>query len=149
MYFHFSLDTIDLAAQQFWKYVQPYKIFTFRGSMGAGKTTFISHVCHCLQVSDAVTSPTYSIINEYRYPGKTGDQLLYHMDFYRLKDEEEVIHAGVEDCMNSGAVCMVEWPDRAPGLFDASTVEVYITTDSELQRSVEVRLPSVLRVSIK
>jgi tRNA threonylcarbamoyladenosine biosynthesis protein TsaE len=68
-----------------------------------------------------VSSPTFSIINEYAYPGGS----LYHIDLYRLKDEEEAMRAGVEDCLFSGKTCLVEWPERAPGLFAENTVSVY------------------------
>ena len=72
-------------------------------------------------VTSAVSSPTFSIINEYAYPGGS----LYHIDLYRLKDEEEAMRAGVEDCLYSGKICLVEWPERASGLFPENTVSVY------------------------
>ena len=62
---------------------------------------------------DTVSSPTFSIINEYAYPSG----LIYHLDLYRLKNEDEALRAGVEDCLNSRSICLVEWPNRAPGIF--------------------------------
>jgi len=91
--------------------------------MGAGKTTFIHALCDVKKVSSPVGSPTFSIINEYTSPGGK----IFHIDLYRLKDEEEAIRAGVEDCLYSGDICLVEWPQRAPDIFPPDTV--YITID--------------------
>jgi tRNA threonylcarbamoyladenosine biosynthesis protein TsaE len=90
--------------------------------MGAGKTTFIHTLCSLKGVKDTVGSPTFSIINEYQYPG--GE--IFHIDLYRLKDEEEALRAGVEDVLYSGELCLVEWPDRAPGIFPPGTIELRI-----------------------
>jgi tRNA threonylcarbamoyladenosine biosynthesis protein TsaE len=81
--------------------------------MGAGKTTFIHALCEILDVHSTIGSPTYSIINEY-FSQKVG--LIYHMDWYRLKDEEEALQAGVEDCLYSNNYCLIEWPGKAPAL---------------------------------
>ena len=86
--------------------------------MGAGKTTFIHQLCLARGVTDTVGSPTFSIINEYRYAGGS----IFHIDLYRLKDEEEAFRAGVEDVLYSGEICFVEWPDRAPDIFPPDTV---------------------------
>lgn len=88
--------------------------------MGAGKTTFIHGLCEAKGVTDTVGSPTFSIINEYRYPGGR----IFHIDLYRLKDEEEAIRAGVEDVLYSGDICLVEWPERAPEIFPPDTVQI-------------------------
>jgi tRNA threonylcarbamoyladenosine biosynthesis protein TsaE len=90
--------------------------------MGAGKTTFIHALCDGKGVKDTVGSPTFSIINEYQYPGGK----IFHIDLYRLKDEEEALRAGVEDVLYSGELCLVEWPDRAPGIFPPGTIELRI-----------------------
>ena len=91
--------------------------------MGAGKTTFIHELCAVKGVIDPVGSPTFSIINEYRYPGGK----IFHIDLYRLKDEEEALRAGVEDVLYSGDLCLVEWPARAPGIFPPGTIGLQIT----------------------
>jgi tRNA threonylcarbamoyladenosine biosynthesis protein TsaE len=123
MEIRFRLQDIGAAATTFWKHFSPGQtVFAFHGGMGAGKTTFIHALCADRGVSDTVGSPTFSIINEYRYPGGK----IYHMDLYRLKDEEEALRAGVEDVLYSGGICLVEWPDRAPGIFPPDTVEVRI-----------------------
>jgi tRNA threonylcarbamoyladenosine biosynthesis protein TsaE len=81
-----------------------------------------------------VSSPTFSIINEYSYDGGT----VYHIDLYRLKDEEEAIRAGVEDCLYSGNICLVEWPERAAAIFPAHTVHVYLDAADEQTRLMRV-----------
>ncbi len=101
-------------------------VFAFHGTMGAGKTTFIHTLCEVLGVKDVVGSPTFSIINEYRYSKDNRSVPLYHMDLYRLRDEEEAQRAGVEDALYSGHICLVEWPEKAPGIFPEDTIHVYI-----------------------
>ena len=119
----FHLRDILPAAERFWQQWPLQKVFAFHGNMGAGKTTFIHALCSVRGVTDTVGSPTFSIINEYAWPGGK----IYHIDLYRLKDEEEALRAGVEDVLYSGELCMVEWPDKAPGIFPPDTVEVQVT----------------------
>ena len=92
--------------------------------------------CRALGVTGTVNSPTFSLVNEYRTPaGKT----IYHMDWYRLKDEEEALRTGMEEYLYSGARCLVEWPDRAPGIFPPETVAVKIEAlDPDTRRLSEV-----------
>ena len=106
----------------------------FEGEMGAGKTTFIAELCRQLQVSSAVSSPTFSIINEYLSPNGS----VYHLDLYRIKDEEEAIQAGVEELLHSGSTCFVEWPSRAPGLFPDDTVWVSFTISGADTRKLSI-----------
>lgn len=121
MELQFNEDNIASAASALWEEAGDRKIFGFHGPLGAGKTTFIKQLCRQKGVTSPVTSPTFSIINQYDYPGGT----LFHIDLYRLKDEDEALRAGVEDCLYSGSICLVEWPERAPGLFPENTVSVY------------------------
>jgi tRNA threonylcarbamoyladenosine biosynthesis protein TsaE len=120
MELRFQLQDIEHAASVFWQAYPLQTVFAFHGNMGAGKTTFIHELCVARGVTDTVGSPTFSIINEYRYPGGS----IFHIDLYRLKDEEEAIWAGVEDVLYSGSLCLVEWPDRAPDIFPPETVHV-------------------------
>lgn len=118
----YKLDKIKDAAAWFWQNIDDRKVIAFHGNMGAGKTTFIHSLCEIKGVKDVVGSPTFSIINEYYFPsGK-----IFHIDLYRVKDEQEAIHAGVEDCLYSDHICMVEWPDKAPHIFPPDTVHVFI-----------------------
>jgi tRNA threonylcarbamoyladenosine biosynthesis protein TsaE len=125
----YKLSEIRDAAAKFWAIAGSKKVMAFHGEMGSGKTTFIHSLCDVKGVTDVVGSPTFSIINEYSFSGG----LIFHIDLYRLKDEKEALRAGVEDCLYSDHVCMVEWPERAPGLFPPDTVHVYfevINSDS-------------------
>jgi tRNA threonylcarbamoyladenosine biosynthesis protein TsaE len=123
MEIRFHLQEIRSTAVKFWSAFPGQKVFAFHGPMGAGKTTFIHALCDAKEVLDTVGSPTFSIINEYKYPGGK----IFHIDLYRLQDEEEALRAGVEDTLYSGEICLVEWPDRAPGIFPPETVELQIT----------------------
>lgn len=130
----FTLDQIPAIATAFMQQFAHQKIFAFHGDMGAGKTTFIHALCDALKVSSTVGSPTFSIINEYSYPGG----VVYHIDLYRLQHEEEAVRAGVEDCIYSGQLCFVEWPNRAAGLFPDDTVHVYLEAAAGETRHMRV-----------
>ena len=131
----FSLNKINEAAGKFLKAVAGKNIIALHGEMGAGKTTFVHAVCNMLGVKNSVSSPTFSIINEYKSAeGKT----IYHIDLYRLKNEQEAINAGVEDCLNSGNICLVEWPEIAPALFPNDTVHCYISITGDSERKLVI-----------
>jgi tRNA threonylcarbamoyladenosine biosynthesis protein TsaE len=119
----FDLQEIRSAASWFWEEFALFRVFAIHGPIGAGKTTFIRALCEAKGVSDTVGSPTFSIINEYRYPP---DQKIFHIDLYRLRDEEEALRAGVEDTLYTGSICLVEWPERAPGIFPPDTMHLRI-----------------------
>jgi len=140
MLFHIPLDELENFADQFWKHVKDAKVFAFHGEMGAGKTTIISALCHYKGTKDVTGSPTFSIINEYSYSENGASKKIFHIDLYRLKDEEEVVQAGVEDCIYSGSICMVEWPEKASDLFDENTVHVFIKPVSETEREIFLNL---------
>ena len=133
----YSLPKIDEMARVFWRTFPDNKIYAFHGNMGLGKTSFIRALCAVKKVKETVSSPTFSIINEYSYP----EGRLYHIDLYRLKDEQEAFRAGVEDCLYSGAVCLVEWPDRAPGIFPEETLAIFLEMQDEKTR--KIRVPSL------
>lgn len=130
----FTLATINEIAKQFWTEAGQRKVFAFHGSMGSGKTTFIQALCEAKDVSSTITSPTFSIINEYIFPKGT----IFHIDLYRLEGEDDAIRAGVEDCLYSGNICLVEWPDKAPGIFPENTVHVYIDFIDTQTRSLRL-----------
>jgi tRNA threonylcarbamoyladenosine biosynthesis protein TsaE len=134
----FTLKEIKEAATQFWQVIAGYKVVAFHGKMGAGKTTFIHALCDVKGITDAVGSPTFSIINEYIYEERGEKKKLYHIDLYRLKDEQEAIRAGVEDCLYSNHICFVEWPERIPRLFPADTIHVFIEPVDENTRVVRI-----------
>jgi tRNA threonylcarbamoyladenosine biosynthesis protein TsaE len=134
----FALDEIETIAQNFLQIVKPNKVFAFSGDLGAGKTTFINALCKQLGVTESVTSPTYSIIQE--YAGADRD-IIYHIDLYRLKSDREAMDAGVEDSINSGEICMIEWPERAPSIFPDKTVYATFEILSDHKRKLVVQLP--------
>ena len=133
----YYLPEINSAATTFLQTIGERKIIALHGQMGAGKTTFVHAVCDTIGVKDAVSSPTFSIINEYASAdGKT----IYHIDLYRLKDEEEALAAGVEECLYSGNLCLVEWPEIAPRLFPDETVHCYLTITGNNERMLQIKL---------
>jgi tRNA threonylcarbamoyladenosine biosynthesis protein TsaE len=140
MDFHFSLNELPAFAKSFWKAAGKSKIFAFHGQMGAGKTTIIEALCREKGVRESMGSPTFSIINEYRFVENEIEQIIYHIDLYRLKDEQEIVQAGVEDCVYSEQFCFVEWPEKAPGLFDNSAAHVFIEPIDESHRSLKMEL---------
>lgn len=137
MVVNYELINIRNAAQLLVDAVLTRKVVAFHGDMGTGKTTLIHEVCSVLQVNDTVSSPTFSIINEYR--SETGNTII-HMDLYRLKGEEEAIIAGVEDAMYSGNLCLVEWPENAERLFPEDTVHCYLTSTGSNERQLKINL---------
>ena len=137
MEFIFDFDTIQKIAKEFISLIDKYKIIAFSGELGAGKTTLINEICKQLGVEESVTSPTYAIIQEYH--SNTG--IIYHMDLYRIKNIEEAIDAGIEDCLLSKNVCLVEWPEKALLLFPPETVYSSLETLSNNMRKLIVQLP--------
>ena len=130
----FSLGEIQDIAGSFWNHVDGKPVIAFYGGMGAGKTTFIKALCAEIQVQDAVSSPTFSIINEYE--SRIGK--IYHMDLFRLDGPDEALRAGVEDCLYSGDTCLVEWPEKAEGIFPERTIFVHIDVISEEIRRIRI-----------
>ncbi len=142
---HYTLETIGSASEKFWAELLGYRIFAFNGEMGAGKTTFIHKLCDYLKVEDVVSSPTFALINEYHFRDKNAqDQTIYHLDWYRLKDANEAISAGMEDCLiraqQNEAYCFIEWPEKAAKLLSTPYVNIIIETLSPAERVMNVEL---------
>ncbi len=131
-------ETIHQAANEFWKTAEGRSVFAFHGPMGSGKTTFIHALCDVKGVKDVVGSPTFSLVNEYEYSCDGTKKPLFHLDLYRVKNEEEAIRAGVEDVLYSGEICLAEWPEKAPGIFPGDTVHVYIELIDNLTRRIKI-----------
>jgi len=108
------------------------KLFIFEGDMGAGKTTFIKEICLALGVTDLVSSPTFSIVNEY-----LSDQgSLYHFDFYRIKNLQEAYDIGYEDYFYSGSICLIEWPEKVAELLPPAYIKVSISITGNMSREI-------------
>ena len=130
-----NLEEIGAVAEEFIRLaMQEDTVFAFNGQMGAGKTTFIKALCETLGVSEVVTSPTFSIVNEYR-SDETGE-LIYHFDFYRIKKIDEAYDMGCEDYFYSGAVCLIEWPELVEDLLPGNTVWVDIRVNDDDTRTI-------------
>lgn len=113
----YSLSNIRNAADKLWQYAHQYRVWALSGEMGAGKTTLVHALCDILGVEDAVSSPTFALINQYSFDDNGTYRTIYHMDWYRLKDEEEAVHAGVEDCLlQKDNYSIIEWPEKATGI---------------------------------
>ena len=104
------------------------KKIVFFGEMGVGKTTLIKSICKVLNVQDVVTSPTFSVVNEYQ--NKDGNSL-YHFDFYRIKNQEELFDLGLEEYIYSDNYCFIEWPEKAKGLLSDNFIQIQMTKNKE------------------
>ena len=134
---NFSLQEINEVAKKLIAVIPPNSVICLYGEMGAGKTTLVSAICEAMGVTDMVSSPTFSIINEYT---DVKGQAIYHLDLYRIKDHEEAIAAGVEHCLYAGNLCLVEWPENAYGLLpdDAIACHLYLLPNN--YRKLEIKL---------
>ncbi|MCZ2460664.1 MAG: tRNA (adenosine(37)-N6)-threonylcarbamoyltransferase complex ATPase subunit type 1 TsaE [Chitinophagales bacterium] len=135
----FSLNEILGTAISFWKEVKDRKVVAFHGPMGSGKTTFIHALCDVKKVRDVVSSPTFSLINEYSFEEKGKELKIYHIDLYRLRSETEAFDAGIEDCLYSGHICLVEWPEKALSLLPEDTLHVYLEAVNADKRRLYIK----------
>lgn len=135
----YTLANIENAVDQLWQYAHQYRVLAFSGEMGAGKTTFIHALCDYLGVEDTVSSPTFALINEYHFRQDGHEKIIYHMDWYRLKDVQEGVNAGLEDCLHqNGTYSFVEWPEKAVDLLPRPYLWITIQTIGPGERTMEV-----------
>lgn len=132
----YSLSEIDKVVATIWEQHKSHKVWAFNATMGSGKTTFIHALCKFLQVQDVVSSPTFSIINQYY--SHSLQQSIYHIDAYRLKDEQEAIDSGVEDALYSQQICFVEWPSIIENLLPKPYIEIRLETINEEKRMLKI-----------
>lgn len=123
-----SLGELEQVAEQLMELRNEYSVFAFYGEMGAGKTTFIKEICKVLGIENVVTSPTFSIVNEYEMPS---GEAAFHFDFYRLNKAEEAIQIGYYEYVESGQLCFMEWPEKIENLLPSKCVYVSIVADDE------------------
>jgi tRNA threonylcarbamoyladenosine biosynthesis protein TsaE len=123
------------AAKKLLKYAGDNKLFAFYGSMGAGKTTIIKAICEVLGATDIISSPTFTLVNEYR---TVGGESVYHIDFYRIKVMEEVFDFGIEEYLSGDSYCFMEWPELVEEIFPPGIVNVRITVHDNENRTLLV-----------
>ncbi len=132
-----SLENLPEAAHSFVGLMDDATVYAFRGEMGAGKTTFISALSQALGVDpEEANSPSFAIINEYR--SDTTAELIYHFDLYRLEKLEEALDLGIEDYLDSGAICLIEWPDIVTDILPDDTVWVDISVNPDNSRDITI-----------
>ncbi|WP_242927546.1 tRNA (adenosine(37)-N6)-threonylcarbamoyltransferase complex ATPase subunit type 1 TsaE [Pontibacter vulgaris] len=124
-----SLADLPAAASLLITYFQDEPVILFEGPMGAGKTTLIKEVCCQLGVAENVSSPTFALVNEYEATG-TG-KLIYHFDFYRIKDEREALEIGALEYFESGNICLIEWPSLIPNLLPEHYLLISLEPDAD------------------
>ncbi len=134
MNFIYTENDLVKAVQFLQDHLQDQKILLFYGEMGAGKTTFIKAFCVALGVEDTVSSPTFSIVNEYHYPAG----IIYHFDCYRLKSQTEALDLGVEEYLYSGEYCLIEWPEKIPDLLPQNYLKINIAVQPDQQRKLTI-----------
>jgi tRNA threonylcarbamoyladenosine biosynthesis protein TsaE len=118
-----ALADLEELAKKLIREVGSNRVIIFNGEMGSGKTTFIKVIGHALGVKEGMSSPTFSIVNEYE---REAGEKIFHFDFYRLKNELEAYDIGTEEYLDSGSYCLIEWPDKIPSLLPEKYIEVSI-----------------------
>lgn len=127
-----GLQDLERAAREFLQLLGSHTLVAFYAPMGAGKTTFTTAVCKELGVEeDAISSPTFAIVNEYR--GK-GGRPIFHFDFYRIDNPAEALDIGLYDYLDSGELCLMEWPENVEGLLPEETLRVQIAVQPDSSR---------------
>lgn len=128
-----TITQLSEAAKELLSFFGGEKTFLLFGDMGAGKTSLVKAICQELGVVEAVSSPTYAIVNEYEtntnYP-------VYHFDFYRLKTEIEALDLGLEEYLNSGSYCFIEWPEKISSFWPKRYVKLVLTILNETERAI-------------
>jgi tRNA threonylcarbamoyladenosine biosynthesis protein TsaE len=132
-----TLASLEKVAQKIVRRITTCRIWLFHGEMGSGKTTLIKMVCKILGVTGPMSSPTFSIVNEYE---NDNGEKLYHFDFYRIEKEIEAKDIGIEEYFYSGHPCFVEWPEKIPSLIPLHYAEVNIQVESNTKRTIAIAL---------
>ena len=129
-----DLQSIDDAAREFLRQTAGHSLIALYAPMGAGKTTFTTAVCRVLGVrEDSVSSPTFAIVNEYR---SGNGEPVFHFDFYRINKNEEALDIGLYDYMDSGCLCIMEWPENIEELLPEETLRVSISVSADGTRTL-------------
>lgn len=134
----YGIADMSVIATELSAVIKNYKVVSFSGNLGAGKTTLIKTLCSLWGVEDTVSSPTFSLVNQYKTNHSNIGEVIYHIDLYRVKGEEEAYDAGIEDNLYSGHLCLVEWPEKAPGILPDDLLRVEISYVNPDQRHIQV-----------
>ena len=126
-----NLEQLNSVSEQILEYTSPHKKFAFFGEMGVGKTALIKALSLRLGVTNLVSSPTFSIVNEYSID--EGDKI-YHFDFYRIEDEQEAYDMGYEEYFFSNAYCFIEWPEKIANLIEEDMVRIKMSIKGTARR---------------
>lgn len=128
-------EGIPAAVHKLLKQTGNNRILAFYGSMGAGKTTIIKEICKAIGAVDIATSPTFTLVNEYK---TINEESIYHIDFYRIKKREEVFDFGIEEYFSSGTWCLMEWPELIEDILPQITVRISLMVGENQERILEI-----------
>ena len=132
---NYSLEDLPIIASKIILLAKS-KTLLFYGQMGVGKTTLIKEICKVLQVQDRISSPTFSLVNEYETSNK---DKVFHFDFYRITDEEEVFDMGIEEYLYNNDWCLIEWPKNIENLLPLEAVEIHLTILDNGKRNIQLK----------
>ena len=130
-----SLEELKTTAEHIISFSKKYTIWTFRGQMGSGKTTLIKEIGKQMGIENTISSPTFSIVNEYE---NQKGEVFYHFDFYRIKKEEEILDIGLEHYLNTGTYCWIEWPDKIENFLLEKYIEVKLELVDHQKRLISL-----------
>jgi tRNA threonylcarbamoyladenosine biosynthesis protein TsaE len=129
-----TLSDLRAIAQRIVEELAEFKVWLFYGEMGSGKTTLIKEICREAGVADVMSSPTFSIVNEY----ETADGQAFHFDFYRIKNEAEAYDIGTDEYFYSGSPCFVEWPEKIPSLVPPKHASIDLQVENNTKRTIVI-----------
>ena len=132
---NYSLDDLSSIASELISSVEN-KTLLFYGQMGVGKTTLIKEICKQLGVLDNISSPTFSLVNEYQ---TSKEETVFHFDFYRIEEEEEALDMGIEEYFDNNAWCLVEWPENIENLLPLDAVQIHLSILNDEQRNIQLK----------
>lgn len=132
---NYSLDNLSEIATAIIASIKN-KTLLFYGEMGVGKTTLIKEICKQLQVQDNISSPTFSLVNEYQ---TSKNEKVFHFDFYRIEVEEEALDMGIEEYFYNNDWCLIEWPENIKNLLPLDAVEIYLTILEDGKRNIQLK----------
>jgi tRNA threonylcarbamoyladenosine biosynthesis protein TsaE len=132
---NYSLEDLSLIASEIISSAKS-KTLLFYGEMGVGKTTLIKEICKELKVQDSISSPTFSLVNEYQ---TSTNEKVFHFDFYRITDQEEALDIGIEEYFYNNDWCLIEWPGNIENLLPLDAVEIHLTSAEKRMRNIQLK----------